>query len=105
MLVRKLLDVIVPSCCAGCSVPGDALCVRCRRSMAVPRPVERAKAPPLHALTAYRGAARRAVIAYKERGRRELAVPFGELLAGGLARLVANPKIVPVPSRPLTAVR
>jgi len=75
--------------------------------MAVPKPVERAKAPPLHALTTYQGPARRAVIAFKERGRRELSVPFAALLATGAVRLVdhANLRIVPVPSRPLAALR
>jgi predicted amidophosphoribosyltransferase len=102
-----VLDLVVPSWCAGCSTPGAALCVRCCRAMAVPRPVERAKAPPLHALTAYKGSARRAVIAFKERGRRELSVPFAALLASGATRLLdrADLRIVPVPSRPLSALR
>ncbi|MEP6853273.1 MAG: phosphoribosyltransferase family protein [bacterium] len=45
---------------------------------------------------------RRAVIAYKERGRRELAVPLGALLAGALHRAGPDPPgraaLVPVPS-------
>jgi predicted amidophosphoribosyltransferase len=57
----------------------------------------------MYALAAYDGPARRAVIAYKERGRRELAVPFGRLLATVLSGLPAA-GIVPVPSRP-AAVR
>lgn len=102
-----VLDLLIPSWCAGCASPGDALCVRCRRTMAVPKPVERAKAPPLHALTTYKGSARRAVIAFKERGRRELSVPFAALLAHGATRVLDQPnlRIVPVPSRPLTALR
>jgi predicted amidophosphoribosyltransferase len=75
--------------------------------MAVPKPVERAKAPPLHALATYQGPARRAVIAFKERGRRELSGPFAALLATGATRLVdhADLRVVPVPSRPLAALR
>jgi predicted amidophosphoribosyltransferase len=57
----------------------------------------------MYALAAYDGAARRAVIAYKERGRRELAVSFGRLLRTALNGLPAA-DIVPVPSRP-AAVR
>nr|CEL22058.1 Competence protein F homolog, phosphoribosyltransferase domain; protein YhgH required for utilization of DNA as sole source of carbon and energy [Kibdelosporangium sp. MJ126-NF4] len=53
----------------------------------------------MYALADYAGAARRAVIAYKERGRRELAAPFGSLLAGAL-RTLPPAVLVPVPSRP-----
>jgi predicted amidophosphoribosyltransferase len=67
--------------------------------------VKRSNGPPMYALAAYDGAIRRAVIAYKERGRRELAKPFGRLLAEALPALPGSaPRIVPVPSR-LAAVR
>jgi predicted amidophosphoribosyltransferase len=60
----------------------------------------------MYALAAYDGAARRAVIAYKERGRRELARPFGRLLAAALPVLPgSDPRIVPVPSRRAAARR
>jgi predicted amidophosphoribosyltransferase len=75
--------------------------------MAGPYLVERGPGPPLYALTGYDGAARRAVIAYKERGQRELAAPFGRLLAAALPRLpgLAERRIVPAPSRPAAARR
>jgi predicted amidophosphoribosyltransferase len=60
----------------------------------------------MYALAGYDGAARRAVIAYKERGRRELATPFGRLLAEALDKLPGGAeRIVPVPSRPAAARR
>ncbi|MHA6801093.1 ComF family protein [Bounagaea algeriensis] len=56
----------------------------------------------MYALGAYRGAARRAVLAYKERGRRALAGVFAERLAAGMraAHAACGPWwIVPAPSR------
>jgi predicted amidophosphoribosyltransferase len=64
--------------------------------------------PPVYALADYSGPARRAVLAYKERGRRELAGVLGGLLAAALPRLPElapgqTPVLVPVPSRPAGA--
>lgn len=64
--------------------------------------------PPVYALADYSGPARRAVLAYKERGRRELAGVLGGLLAAALPRLPElapdrAPLLVPVPSRPAGA--
>jgi len=61
---------------------------------------------PLVAAGAYEDGLRRAVLAYKERGRRELAPQLGELLAASVAELLgaARPPpgaavaLVPVPS-------
>lgn len=106
-MLRGLLDLLVPMCCAGCGTPDSVLCVRCARGMASPVLIERAQCPPLYALTGYDGAARRAVLAYKERGRRELAGSFGRLLAGALPLLPGSGerRLVPVPSRPAAARR
>lgn len=59
----------------------------------------------MYALSHYDGPARRAVIAYKERGRRELAKHFGSLLAEALNRLpeCSGGTVVPAPSRPAAA--
>lgn len=61
---------------------------------------------PVYALARYGGAARRLVLAYKERGRRDLAASLGAALAGALPYLPeARPDpaglwwLVPVPSR------
>ena len=102
-MLRELLELLVPSCCAGCGSPGAVLCPGCHATMAEPRPVARAHGPPMYALAAYEGAARRAVIAYKERGRRELGAVFGVLLGRALRGLPGG-DVVPVPSRP-AAVR
>ncbi|TCO65698.1 phosphoribosyl transferase-like protein [Actinocrispum wychmicini] len=60
----------------------------------------------MYALAKYDGPARRAVIAYKERGRRELAAHFGRLLAEALARLSGpGVVVVPAPSRAAAARR
>ncbi len=60
----------------------------------------------VHALARYHGVARRLVLAYKERGRRDLARPLGEVLAGVVPHLPgARPDaagmwwLVPAPSR------
>jgi predicted amidophosphoribosyltransferase len=100
-----LLDLLLPACCAGCGLPEEVFCFRCRRGMTSPCPVERSTGPPMYALAGYEGAARRAVIAYKERGRRELAAPFGRLLAGALRQLPPAEALVPAPSRPAAARR
>lgn len=99
-MFRGVLDLLIPSCCVGCDEPGEALCARCRRGMR-PRLVQRSTGPPMYALAEYDGAARRAVIAYKERGRRELAVFFGMLIAAALPMLPGSSvrRLVPVPSR------
>ena len=70
-------------------------------------PVERSKGPPMFALSRYDGPARRAVIAYKERGRRELAACFGRLIEAALPSLpgVGERRLVPAPSRPAAARR
>ena len=56
------------------------------------------------ALAPYGGSAREALLAYKERGRRELARPLAEHVAGGLrAHDVPPAALVPAPSRPAAA--
>lgn len=65
-------------------------------------------APAVFALGRYQGAARRAVLAYKERGRRELAAPLGWALADALPAVTRPPGrwvLVPAPSRSAAARR
>jgi predicted amidophosphoribosyltransferase len=62
----------------------------------------------VYALGRYHGPVRSAVLAYKERGRRDLAAPLGAALAGGLRRLTAAGEpvwLVPLPSRRAAARR
>ncbi|MEV6861411.1 ComF family protein [Streptosporangium subroseum] len=100
-----LLDLLLPPRCAGCDAPGALVCSRCAAElhgepahrMPVPFPPG---LPECWSAAEYTGAVRRAIIAYKERGRTALAHP----LAGALALTIATAAgerpvtLVPVPS-------
>lgn len=126
-MLRSLLDLMLPVDCGGCGVPGPVLCPDCEGLLGAPRRVYPpccAAGPPVYALGAYRGRLREALLAYKERGRRDLATPLGTTLAVALLRLrnlgtdCGNPGLsycnlspdcteflVPVPSRRSAAAR
>ncbi|SDC05161.1 Predicted amidophosphoribosyltransferases [Geodermatophilus telluris] len=105
-LGAALADLVLPRTCAGCGVPGAVLCRRCARLLArphvaTPRRVP-AGLPPVVAAGVYAGPVRAAVLAFKERGRAELAGPLGTALAlavaAGAAVLPGRPVLlVPVP--------
>jgi predicted amidophosphoribosyltransferase len=95
-----LSDLVLPRRCAGCGRPGEVLCASCRPS-----------GPPLRlpgfdglvlAAGRYEHRLRAAVLAYKERGRRELARPLAQLLALAPVLALRGPGaavvLVPVPS-------
>lgn len=101
------LDLVLPRACAGCRAPGRPLCPACRTDLAgppapawpSPRP---AGLPTPWAGAPYDGSARRAIVAYKERGRWELARPLGEALARAVVAASAPGArlwVAPVPSR------
>ncbi|WP_326636178.1 phosphoribosyltransferase family protein [Streptosporangium sp. NBC_01755] len=104
-MTTAMLDLILPPRCAGCDAPGSLVCPRCAAELHG-RPARRMPdpAPPglpeCWSAAEYTPAVRRAVIAYKERGRTALASP----LAGALALAVATAAgerpvlLVPVPS-------
>lgn len=95
-LAAALVDLVLPRCCVGCGRAGPALCAPCSPAGLL-RPDTAGPGLPVVAAGAYSGALRAALIAYKERGRRDLARPLGELLArtvGGEPACV----LVPVPS-------
>ncbi|MGM1063619.1 ComF family protein [Saccharothrix sp. Mg75] len=98
-----VIELLFPSRCAGCSRPGSRLCPPCLAAFGPPRPVPVPGAgPPVYALADYSGAAREALLAFKERGRRELAAVFGSLVAAAVPLLPgagSGACLVPAPSR------
>ncbi len=111
-----LADLLLPLRCAGCEARGVALCPSCWQSInpgdAPPRPHGRPSPAPIYSVAEYQGRARAVLLAYKERDRRDLAVPLGRLLAGALLRIPGiSPArdgtwwLVPAPSRARAARR
>jgi predicted amidophosphoribosyltransferase len=98
-VAAALADLVLPRSCVGCGQPGRVLCTDC-----VPAGVLRLDTAglPVAAAGAYAGALRAALIAYKERGRRDLAAPLGELLGRCAAGRGAS-LLVPVPCSPQVA--
>jgi ComF family protein len=102
-----LLDLILPSFCAVCGVPADALCDSCRGRLArieeplcdrcgapTAWPVERCREcagrriafATARAAVAYDDAARSLVAAWKDRGLRSVAAPAADLVSEVVAR-------------------
>lgn len=93
-MLRSLLDLLLPVDCGGCGVPGSLLCPDCEVLLRAPvrvYPPYCEVGPPVYALGSYRGRLRTALLAYKERGRRDLAGPLGSALASALLRLQLGP--------------
>jgi predicted amidophosphoribosyltransferase len=74
-LLAALVDLVLPRRCVGCCSALGALCPAC-----VPDAPPQPAAADAWAAAAYEAAIRSALLAYKERGRRDLARPLGELL-------------------------
>lgn len=112
-MLHALLDLVVPSCCPGCELPGPlpaGCCAACADSLDVapvavlPCPAP-AGLPTVYAVTAYAGAPRALVLAHKERGRGGLAGVLGGALAAAAAATLDRAGVsgqpvvlVPVPS-------
>jgi predicted amidophosphoribosyltransferase len=105
-----VLGLVLPRRCAGCGIPGPALCERCRAALVrlAPPVCDRCGAPgawPVRrcaecagrrlafararAAVVYDARARDVVSAWKERGRRDLAATLAELVA----EVVAAPAV------------
>lgn len=101
MVYPVLINLLFPPRCPGCGTWGVRLCARCLALFGPPARVP-GVGPPVFALAAYAGASRELVLAFKERGRRELAAVFGALVAAAVPRLPGvgpDPWLVPAPSR------
>jgi predicted amidophosphoribosyltransferase len=115
VIAGTLLDLFLPIHCGGCGVGGPTLCVRCAGAFDGPHDVIRpitATGPPVRALGAYREPARTVILAFKERNRRDLALPLGRMMAAVLPTLDdVQPSLdgtwwlVPAPSRAAAARR
>lgn len=120
MLVCTLvgvLDLILPLECGGCGAPSVRWCAACAAALAVHADEPHVIAPridpgvPVFALGRYAGVRRNAIVALKERGRRDLAAPLSIALAAGLDRLLswgvlaAPATVVPAPTRRSAARR
>ena len=107
-LVAAAVDLVLPGDCAGCGVPAVPWCPRCAGWLGSPTRPPLPGGPEVFAAGRYAGPLRSALLRYKERGRRDLARPLAELLAGPLGELTgATPGtptwLVPAPSRPAAA--
>jgi predicted amidophosphoribosyltransferase len=109
-MMAELLDLLLPVHCAGCGAAGGGCwCERCRAGTGPARVVGgQGGVPGTLAAGHYSGPPRAALLAYKERGRRELAAPLAGMLAAalldagpvaGLGPLDSRWWFVPAPSR------
>ncbi len=109
--MRTLLELILPQYCGGCGSAGTGWCAECAATLAAaPVRIRPRTDPgvPCWSLGGYAGPPRRAVLAAKESGRRDLAAPLGLALARGIGRLRAPDTplvLVPAPSRRVAARR
>ena len=98
-IATAVLDLVLPRRCVACGSPSAAICASCLPQLAAYRAADGWAAAP------YDGAVRSALLAYKERGRRDLAGALAALLARSVAAALAasgappaRVVLVPVPS-------
>lgn len=112
-----MLDLVLPLECGGCGAPSTRWCDACASTLNVDVDEPRVLTPrvdpgvPVFGLGRYAGPRRQAIVALKERGRRDLAGPLSRALALGIHRLTAwgilgeSLTVVPAPSRRSAARR
>ncbi|GEL16939.1 ComF family protein [Pseudonocardia asaccharolytica] len=116
-----LLDLLLPGGCGGCGRAGPGWCAGCDAQLEASSALELPGGPNVLAVGRYRGPLRTALLAFKERGRRDLGVPLAGLLAAAVRPVLprvahrsaaaardgpaAAPVtwLVPAPSRPAAA--
>ena len=112
-----MLDLILPLECGGCGAPSTRWCAACAAALTVhsdePHVIACRIDPgvPVFALGRYAGPRRNAIVALKERGRRDLVAPLACALEMGIRRLLdwgmlaAPISVVPAPTRRSAARR
>lgn len=105
--MRALLDLVLPALCAGCGAPGEVFCRRCQASLwPEPQRIVPRVDPgvPCWATGDYGGGLRRAILAGKDHGRRELAPSFGRVYAGALTWMRTFGELDPAELAPLVLI-
>lgn len=102
MILGAILDawaVVLPVDCAGCGAPDRGVCASCR-SLLVPRVTQhRAGALTVASALRYDDEARRAILAFKEHGRTDVARVLAEALAASVSAAAREADcVVAVPS-------
>ena len=94
-------DVLLPRGCAGCDRPDAVLCPQCRELFAQcrPRALQGSVSGHAYAAAIYQGAARRAILSWKDHDDTELDGPFSEIMTGLLARTPLCDLARPAPQR------
>lgn len=102
------LGLAAPWSCAGCGVAEHSWCPTCADELAGPVVSRQpnpstAGLPPVFQCALYAGSVRQGIIAWKDRGRRDMAAPLSAALARVLAEVVPHEQeviVVPIPSNP-----
>ncbi|HET6878388.1 MAG TPA: phosphoribosyltransferase family protein [Jatrophihabitans sp.] len=103
-IAGDVLDLVLPRRCVGCGARAAALCRRCGASHGIQR-IDHGTVL-VCAAAAYTGGVQKALIRYKERGRRDLAGPLAALLARAVREVLSatgadgelRPVLVGIPS-------
>ncbi len=89
-MLNALIDLLLPTRCAGCRSGPGPLCESCRAPLAGVAQPRWPRLPPPGlpqpwTVASYEGSVRQALLAHKERGRRDLTHPLAQALARAVA--------------------
>lgn len=98
-VLRDVVELVLPSTCAGCGAYGEQCCRTCLTALGAlrPRPASPSPVPESMPLTwaaaAYEGIVRRVIVAFKDHDRPDLGWILGPLVAGALREAIdASPQ-------------